>query len=165
MRPQGEEWWTQEEPPDQISGSMALSEVHWELDRTGIEWPGRDLADSACQIAFSPDSRLVLFSPMNSCYSGCGLELVAYEVESGQRRWCVRQEMENSGPFLVSPDGSVLLVPMQDGDLHIYRLEDGAVLQRLPTSLSEPIQALCFDHGGKLWLATEDQLIQYQPHG
>jgi hypothetical protein len=52
---------------------------------------------------------------------------------------------------------------MQNGDLLVYRSEDGVVLQRLPTNLSEPVQALAFDHEGKLWLATEERLVQYQP--
>lgn len=164
-RLQRKEWWNGE-PPDQVSGSMALSVVHWELDRTGIEWPYRDLADAACQAAFSPDSRIVVFSPMNSGYSKCGLELVAYEVNSGKRLWCARQEEANAGPFIVAPDGRTLLVPMQGGDLLVYRVGDGALVQRLPTGLGEPVQALAFDHDGKtLWLATEETIVQYQPQG
>jgi WD40 repeat protein len=166
VRPQGEEWWTRDEPPDQISGRMALSVVHWELDRTGLEWRYRDLADTHCQAAFSPDSRIVIFNPMNSGYSGFGLELVAYEVVSGKRLWCARRKEENQGPFIFAPDGSVLLVPMQGGEVLVYRVEDGTLMQHLPLNLDEPVQALAFDHDGTtLWLATEESLVQYQPRG
>lgn len=144
---------------------MALSVVHWELDRTGIAWHHRDLADTACQTAFSPDSQVVIFNLMNSGYSGCGLELVAYEVVSGQRLWCARHEAENTGPFLLSPDGTTLLIPVQGGDLLVYRLADGTLVQRLPTDLGESVQALAFDHDGTtLWLATEETVAQFQPH-
>ena len=48
----------------------------------------------------------------------------------------------------------------------VYHAEDGALIQRLPTGFNEPVQALAFDHDGKtLWLATEDQLVQYQLYG
>jgi hypothetical protein len=58
----------------------------------------------------------------------------------------------------------VLLVPVQSGDLLVYRVEDGALVQWLPTNLGEPVQALAFDHDGRtLWLATEERMIQYQP--
>ena len=164
VRPQGEEWWTCDEPPDQISGSMALSLVHWELDRTGLEWSDRDLADTDCQSAFSPDSRVIVFNPMNPHGNDIGLELVAYEVVSGKRLWCARRSEESQGPFIFAPDGSVLLVPMQGGEVLVYRVEDGALLQHLPTHLNEPVQALAFDHDGTtLWLATKEQLVQYQP--
>lgn len=144
---------------------MALSVVHWELDRTGIASPYRDLAHTACQAAFSPDSQMVIFNPMDS-RSGFGLELVAYEVVSGKRLWCVRREEENAGPFLVARDGSVLLVPLQGGNLLVYRLQDGAFMHLLPSDLNEPVQALVYDHDGKtLWMATEEALVQYQPRG
>lgn len=162
-RPQRKERWTKDGPPDQISGSMALSLVHWELDRADIEWPYRDLADTACQAAFSPDSRMVIFNPMNIGYSGFGLELVAYEVVSGRRLWCARRKEENAGPFILTPDGGVLFVPVQGGDVLVYRSEDGTLLQQLSTHLDEPVQALAFDHDGTtLWLATEGRLVQYQ---
>lgn len=165
-RPQGWQWWAQKTPPDEVSGSMALSVVHWELDRTGIAWPDRDLADAACQVVFSPDSRMVIFNPMNSASSGCGLELVAYAVPSGKRLWWIREQAENSGAFLFSPDGQRVLVPMQNGNLLVYRSEDGTLLQQLSTHLDETVQALAFDHDSTtLWLATEGRLIQYQSQG
>jgi WD40 repeat protein len=165
-RPPRADWYTHRlVSQDEVSGRMALIPVYEDLDRTGIAWEDRDLADAACQTAFSPDSRVVIFSPMNAGYSACGLELVAYEVGSGKRLWCARHALENSGPFLVSPDGSVLLVPMQRRNLLVYRVEDGALLQQVPTNLDEPVLALAFDHEGKLWLATEERLVQYQPLG
>ena len=164
VRPQGEKWWNCDEPPDQIRGSMGISVVHWELDRTGLEWSDRDLADTECQAAFSPNSRVVVFNPMHTGHSGFSLELVAYEVVSGKRLWYARRNEENQGPFMFSPDGSALLVPMQGGEVLVYRVEDGALLQHLPTHLNESVQALAFDHDGTtLWLATEEQLVQYQP--
>ncbi len=166
-RPVVKDWRTHElVPQDYVSGSMALTLVHRNLDRKGIEWPERDLADTACVTAFSPDSHIVIFCPMNSGYSGCAWELVAYEVTSGKRLWGTRSEEENTGEFIISPDASVLLVPVQGGDLLVYRVENGALVQRLPTGLTEPIEALAFDHDGRtLWLATEEALVQYQPQG
>jgi len=171
-RPQGmqqglqNEWWAQDAPPDQVIGGAALSVVHWELDRAGIEWPYRDLADTACQAVFSPDSRMIIFNPMNAGYSGFGLELVVYEVASGKQLWWTRSQEEPTGPFIVSPDGATLLVPVRGSDLLVYRMEDGELMQRLPTGLNDPIQAIAYDHdydSVTLWLATEGTLVQYQP--
>jgi ligand-binding sensor domain-containing protein len=72
---------------------------------------------------------------------------------------------ENVGPFIIAPEGKTLLVPVQGGDLLLYRLEDGTLLQRMHPGLNESIQALVYDHDGGLWLATEEQLVQYQPRG
>jgi WD40 repeat protein len=166
-RPPVKDWPTGEfVQQDEVSGSMALTLVHESLDLEDIDWPdGETLADTTCRGAFSPDSQIVVFS-LYATYSGCGPELVAFEVPSGKRLWRARSEGENPGPVVFSPDGSVLLVPGQDGDLLMYRVEDGTLVQRLPTNLGEPVQALAFDHDGKtLWLATEEQLVQYQPPG
>jgi WD40 repeat protein len=152
-------------PQEVVSGGLALRVVHEALDRTDITWPQRDLADTLCQTAFSPDSKLVFFNPMHLEYSGCGLELVAYEVSSGKRLWYASHESANTGSFILTPDGTFLLVPMEDSHLFVYRVADGMLEQDLPTGLNEPIQALAFDHDGKLWLATEEQLVQYQPQG
>jgi hypothetical protein len=60
----------------------------------------------------------------------------------------------------------MLLLPEQGDSLLVYRVEDGKLMQRLPTGLSEPVQALAYDHDGKsLWLATEDDLTHYQLQG
>jgi hypothetical protein len=166
-RPALEDWRTHElVPQDWVSGRLALTVMHEHLDRTGIAWAtGTDLADTVGTAAFSPNSQLVIFS-LTSPYSPCGVELVAYEVASGQRRWYARNEAETSGPFVLTPDGRTLLVPVQGSDLLVYRLEDGALLQRLPTGLNEPVQALAYDHDGKtLWLATEEALVPYRPPG
>ena len=69
-----------------------------------------------------------------------------------------------TGEPLFHPDGNVLLLPERSGDLLVFDREKGALVQRLATDLGGPIQALAYDHDGKtLWLATEDQLVQYQP--
>ncbi|GHO84396.1 hypothetical protein KSZ_24020 [Dictyobacter formicarum] len=68
-----------------MSGNIALTLVHEDLDRTHIAWAKRDLADTECLTVFSPDSRIVVFA-LRSSYSECGMELVAYEVVSGRRR-------------------------------------------------------------------------------
>ena len=69
-----------------------------------------------------------------------------------------------AGQPLFSPDGSTLLLPEQSGDLLVFRRADGALIQRLPTGLSEPVQALAFDQDDTmLWLATEEALAPYQP--
>lgn len=160
---------TRRPPPEPVmqevaSGGMALRVVHEALDRTGIAWPQRDLAETLCQTVFSPDSKLVFFNPMHLEYSGCGLELVAYEVNSGKRLWSICHERANTGSFILTPDGSFLLVPMEDNNLFVYRVADGMLEQRLPTGLNESIQALVYDHDGTtLWLATEEQLVRYQP--
>jgi len=141
---------------------MALTLVHEDLDRTGIAWRDRDLADTECVTAFSPDSRVVVFG-LNSSYSECGVELVAYEVVSGRRLWCARSEEESTGRWIFTPDGRALLLPVQGSELLVYDVESGALLQRLRSGLDEPVQALAFDHDGRtLWLATEMALSQYQ---
>ncbi|WP_201362020.1 hypothetical protein [Dictyobacter formicarum] len=51
---------------------------------------------------------------------------------------------------------------MQGNKLFLYRVEDGVLIQRLPSELDEPVQALAFDHDGRtLWLATEGALVQH----
>src|SRR5579883_235483 len=164
-RPPVQDWPSRRlNPQDEVYGMMALTLIHEDLDRTGIVWPDRDLADTACMTIFCPDSRLVVFQLISS-YSHCQLELVAYEVMSGKRLWCIRSE-SSTGGAIFSPDGSFLLIPEQEGTLGIYRVEDGLLLQRCPTGLSEPIQALSFDPDGKtLWLATAASLVQYVPQG
>jgi WD40 repeat protein len=163
-RPAVQDWQTHERAPqDYVSGSMALTLVYEDSDRAGIEWPDRYLADAPGWVKFSPDSRIVLFS-LNSSIRGGGCALVAFEVPSGKLLWSVRHAVESSGEGIFSPDGRMLLLPERDGDLRLYRSEDGLLEQHLPIGLSEPVQALAFDHDGKtLWLATEDQLVQYQP--
>jgi len=161
-RPEREEWPSHTHvPQDYISGNMALTLFHEDLDRTGIAWRDRDLAAS-CVTAFSPDSRVVVFG-LTSSYSGCGVELVAYEVSSGKRLWCARSEEESTGPWVFTPDGSALLVPVEGSDLLLYSAHDGTLLQRLPAGCDEPVQALAFDHHGTtLWLAGETALWHYQ---
>jgi WD40 repeat protein len=161
-RPEREEWPSHKRVPrDYVNGNVALTLVHENLDRTNIAW-NRDLADTACVTAFSPDSRSVVFS-LNSSYSRCGLELVAYEVPSGRRLWCARSEQEGSGACAFSPDGRLLLIPVQEGELLLYSAQDGTLLQRLSSGGDEPVQALAFDHDGTtLWLAGEKALWRYQ---
>ncbi|HEX6780209.1 MAG TPA: WD40 repeat domain-containing protein [Ktedonobacterales bacterium] len=157
-RPAVKRWPTYEPiQQDYVCGSMALTPVHRNLD-SGVPW--HQMEDIRGAAAFSPDSRLVIFS----YYVWHGFELLAYEVASGTRLWCARSDEENTGQFILSPDGSVLLVPVEGGDLLVYRVENGELMQRLPSGLNEPIQALAFDHDGRtLWLATEEALVQYQP--
>jgi WD40 repeat protein len=161
-RPEREDWPSgQRVPQDYLSGTMALTLVHEKLDRTGIAWRDRDLADTECVTAFSPDSRVVVFG-LNSSYSECGVELVAYEVVSGRRLWCARSEEERTGRWIFTPDGRALLLPVQGSELLVYDGESGTLSQRLRSGLDEPIQALAFDHDGRtLWLATEERLVQY----
>lgn len=167
LRPEREEWPSHKcVPQDYVHGNVALTLVHEDLDRTHIAWnrdfADRDLADTACVTAFSPDSRTAVFS-LNSSYSRCGLELVAYEVLSGKRLWCARSEQEGSGACAFTPDGRLLLVPVQGGELLVYSAQDGTLLQRLQAGGDELVQVLAFDHHGTtLWLAGEKALWQYQ---
>lgn len=146
---------------DNVRDNYVLRVVHWKLDRAGINWPDRDLADTMGTTVFSPDGCTVVFS-LNSSYSECGIELVSYDVVSGQRLWCARSEVEGTGRCIFTPDGKALLVPLQDGTLLKYRAEDGTLLDCLLSDLDKPVQALAFDHDGKtLWLATKEALVQY----
>lgn len=166
-RPQEAYYWPAHQlvPQDQVSGNMALTLLYVDWDRLGIAWPNRYLADAPGCVAFSPDSRILLFS-LHSTIGVGGCALVAFEVPSGKLLWGTHAEMESSGQPIFSPDGSILLVPVEGGDLLVYRVEDGSLVQRLSTGLTEPIQALTFDHNGRtLWLATEENLVQYQPRG
>jgi len=166
-RPSSRYHWPTHEPvpQDVVVGSMALTLVVEDLERAGVEWPNRYLADAPGWVAFSPDSRIVLFcrNVHSTPYSSMScLELTAFEVSSGKLLWSAHNVVESTGQPNFSPDSSVLLLPELGGDLLVYRAEDGALVQRLPTGLNEPIQALAFDHDGKtLWLATEDRLVQH----
>jgi WD40 repeat protein len=151
-------------PLDDANDDSTLRVLHWALDRTGIAWPTRDLADTLGTTVFSPDGRMVIFS-LSSSYSGCGLELVAYDVASGQRLWCARSEGEGTGACIFTPDGHALLVPVRHGDLLMYSAQSGALLQVLPSGLDKPIQALAFGHdGATLWLFTEETLVRSHLH-
>ena len=157
-RPAVKRWPTYEPiQQDYICGSMALTLVHSSLD-AGAPW--YEMEDIRGTAAFSPDSRLVMFS----YHVWQGFEVLVYDVVAGKRLWLTSSEIEKTGPVVFSPDGRVLLIPVQGGDLLSYRVQDGVLVQRLPTGLSEPIQALVYDHDGTtLWLATEETLIHYQP--
>ncbi len=162
-RPEREEWPSHKRvPQDSISGTMALALVHEKLDRTGIAWRDhRDLADTECVTAFSPDSRVVMFA-LNSWYSQCGVELVAYDVLSGKRLWRACSEEESTGRWIFTPDGRALLLPVQGSEVLVYDVESGALSQRLRSGLDEAVQALAFDHDGtRLWLAGETALWPY----
>ncbi|GLV59860.1 hypothetical protein KDH_66840 [Dictyobacter sp. S3.2.2.5] len=161
-RPVREDWLSHTfVPQDVVSGNMGLTLMHEDLDRTNITWTDRDLADTACLTTFSSDSRTVVFA-LTSAYSKCGMELVAYDVPSGRRRWCTRSEEEHWGRGVFAPDGRSLIVPMEENQLFVYRVEDGTLIQRLPIALDEAVQALAFDHDGRtLWLASEGELVQY----
>lgn len=144
-----------------MHGSVALTLIHQNLDRANSVWD-RDLADTACVTTFSPASRIVVFS-LNSSYSQCGLELVAYEVLSGKRLWWVRNERESSGACTFTLDGHQLLVPMQGSELLVYSSQNGTLLERQQSGGNESVQALAFDQNSTtLWLAGEKMLWQYQ---
>ena len=150
-------------PQDEVGGNMALTLIYEDWDRLGIEWPNRHLADAPGRVAFSPNSSIVLFSLHSSVG---GHALVAFEMPSARLLWSTQSEVNSSAQPLFSPDGSVLLVAVEGGDLLVYRVEDGTLVQRMPTGLSQPIEALAFDHDGRtLWLATQEVLVQYQPQG
>jgi hypothetical protein len=152
-------------PQDEVSGRMALTLVYEDADRVGVAWPNRSLAEAPGFVTFSPDSRLVLYC-LHSTLGGGGCALIAFEVPSGKLLWSTHQDAAATGQPLFSPDGRVLLLSEQGGNVLAYRAEDGAFIQRLPTNLDEPVQALAFDHDGTtLWLATEETVVQYQPHG
>lgn len=163
-RPAEEYWWLHDQP-DHVSGSMALTLVYVDWDRIGIEWLNKYLADAPGCVTFSSDSRILLFSLHSSIEVG-GCALVAFEMPSARLLWSTQHEAQSSGQPIFSPGSSTVLVPMQDGSILAYNAENGALVQRLPSGLSEPIQALAFDHDGRtLWLATEEALVQYQPKG
>lgn len=152
---------------DTVSGSMALTLLGAELEQKDIEnqvrlqdWSDVDIPTGEGVVTFSPQGRQVLFS-LNGSLGGGECILIAYAVPSGRALWRTHQPVESSGQAIFHPDGRTILLPEQGGGLLVYRAEDGALLQRLPTHLGEPVQALAFDHAGKLWLATEEQLIQY----
>lgn len=144
---------------------MALTLVHNCLVPTGLAWPDGDLAQGSSVVAFHPQSSIVVCI-VHAPVSGGGGALAAFEVDSGKQLWSAHIEGESTGSCLVSPDGSALLVPVEGGDVLVYRVEDGACVQQLPSGLSEPVQALAFDHDARtLWLATEERLVAYQSQG
>lgn len=158
-------WWPQHLAvgQDEVEGRAALTWLSVEWERVGTTWPDRYLPEAPGLVAFSPDSRLLLGSVHAPLDVG-GYDLAIFEVPSGSLLWTLHEEGVMAGDPIFSPDGRTILVPDLRGDLVVYRAEDGALLQRLPTNLGEPVQALAFDHDGRtLWLATEERLVQYQP--
>lgn len=150
-------------PPDRVTGGTALTDVYGPLDRVGVPWPDRDLADTVGQAIFTYDSRMVIFS-LRSAYCPGGYELVAYEVATGRRLWCAHGPDYLSGQFVLTPDGHHILAPAWDGNLHMFDIETGEPMQKLFLGLTEPVRALAFDQDGKtLWMATEHALQPYQP--
>lgn len=164
-----EDWLTHKfVPQDEVSGNIALTTLNGYPVPWNNDWPG-PLHGGAGSVMFSPDSSMVILGlNVGASYrEGVGgFELVTCQVPSGKVLWSVYNPVASTGEAIFSPDGSVILVPELGGDLLVYRAEDGELVQRLPTGLSQPVQALAFDHDGKtLWLATEEGLVQYQPKG
>jgi hypothetical protein len=146
---------------------MALTALDLYIEPTSQ--PNPILYGAAASVIFSPDSHIVIFTlnalPTPYESASC-FQWEAYEVASGKRLWHTRNAAAATSQAIFSPDSKIILVPELGGDLLVYRVEDGTLIQRLPAGLSEPIQALTFDHNGKtLWLATEETLIQYQSQG
>lgn len=155
---------------DEVSGSMALTLLKPELDQEDIkdqirlqDWSDLDIPSGEGLVIFSPQGQVLLFS-LNGSLGGGECIMIAYAVPSGRALWRTHPPVESSGQAIFHPDGRTIFLPEQGGDLLVYRAENGALVQRLPTGLSKPVQALAFDHDGKtLWLATEEGLVQYQP--
>lgn len=161
-------------PLDHINGAAALTAIHWELEQPKIhpnsEW--------VCLSAFSLDSRIVIFSipiSTNDVDSGKNCFLTAYEVTTGKRLWGTYKEGYGLEPFVLTPDGKMLICSNggrqpfveanrhKTSDLLVYHIDDGAFVQRRPSGLSEPIEALALDHDNTtLWLATQNALVPYQ---
>jgi len=146
-------------PLDRISGNTALAEVHWDLHSTD-DFPV-NFGETVGTAAFSPDSRIVVFS---FTYDGITSPLVAYEVMSGERLWRVDRQGNSLEHFVITPDGRSVIFSNGSRDLFVYSMHDGRLMQQLPSGLDEPIRAMAFEHDGKtLWLATRNTLVQYQP--
>ncbi len=149
---------------DEVEGHAALTFLPVEWTKIGGNWPYRYLPEAPGLVAFSPDSRLLLGS-LHAPLDMGGYALATFEVPSGRLLWEVQEEGIMAGDPIFSPDGRTILIPELRGDLAVFRVEDGALLQRLSTNLGEPVQTLAFDHDRTLWLATADRLVQYQPQG
>ncbi|HZO73626.1 MAG TPA: WD40 repeat domain-containing protein [Ktedonobacteraceae bacterium] len=145
--------------PDRISGNTALAVVHWDLHN--VDGFPVNFGETVGTTAFSSDSRVVVFS---FTYDGVTSPLVAYEVPSGERLWLVDRQGNSLEHFVITPDGRALIFSNGSCDLFVYSMDDGRLMQQLPSGLDEPIKAMAFDHDGKtLWLATRNTLVQYQP--
>jgi WD40 repeat protein len=150
-------------PPDEVSGPAALVYAHRMLDRSDIEWPDGDLADTAGNAVFSPDGSLVVFCVM-SAFCDSPYELSAYDVTSGKPLWRTYGSEECTAPPVFTPAGDSFVMAVQGGELLVYRTEDGTLLKRVASGILEPIESLAFDRDGtRLWLATEDTLTLYRP--
>ncbi|GHO98737.1 hypothetical protein KSF_087850 [Reticulibacter mediterranei] len=141
--------------PDQFRRTVTLSMLHRDLDQGDSPIP----SDLTGYVAFSPDSRIVVFH--------LALEknalLMAYEVVSGKRLWSAYQETSYLYPFVFAPGGKSLIAIDEKNKLRLYCCEDGSVLDQVSTGLVQPIEALAFNHDGTaLWLATRETLVRYQ---
>lgn len=146
-------------PLDRINGHTTLAVVHWDLYNADC-FPV-NFGETVGTAAFSPDSRVVVFS---FTYDGITSPLVAYEVVSGERLWRVDRRGNSLERFVITPDGKAINFSNRSSDLFVCSMDDGRVMQQLPSGVDEPIKAMAFDHDGKtLWLATRNTLVQCQP--
>lgn len=146
-------------PVDDVRGPVALSRLHSELSRELSPDISRSLRNSVGYVAFSPDSRMVVFS-LDAL--GPKQLLVAYEVASGKLLWITSQQ-NSLIPFVFAPSGNLLVTGNMNGELACYRGCDGSLLRRVSTGFGHPIEALAFDHDAtSLWLASEGTpLVRY----
>lgn len=144
---------------DQVKADAVISPFHSNLARSLYELDDDfSYGDYIGSVAFSPDSRMVVFSLTNISH----YFVVAYEVLSGKQLWLINQETDYPSPFIFVAGGKALLLTNTKGEILVYRCSDGSLLSRVSSGLSAPIEALALDHDRtSLWLATQKTLIRY----
>src|SRR5581483_9582746 len=113
--------------PDQFSRTVTLSTLHRDLDQGDSPIPD----DLTGYVAFSPDSRIVVFSLALEKYA----LLMAYEVISGKRLWLAYQETSYLYPFVFAPGGKTFIAIDESNKLRLYCCEDGSILYQVSTGL------------------------------
>lgn len=145
-------------PLDHVWGKVALSRLHSDLSSKLSSDIIRSFGDLAGDVAFSPDSRMVVFC---LAIPDPKKPMIAYEVPSGRLLWVTHLEHRLT-PFVFAPDGNILVVGNENGELLLYGCDDGNLRRRMSTGLGKPIYALAFDHDGtSMWLVSDNRLVLY----
>ena len=144
-----------------------LHALHNPLDRTAIQWPMMDFADTFATADFSPDGRFLAIYANSAWIPGGQGELTVYEVDSGHLEWRVLlgQFGANALPGLFvsdlffTPNGRHLVCGSAVGEIWLFASAGGALQRRIATGTTKPVAALAVDPGHmRIWFAVEGDI-------
>src|SRR5579859_4263873 len=151
-----------------------LQPLHVPLDRTVLQWPIMDFADTFGTAAFSPDGRLLALYVNSQWAPGWQGELSVYEVLSGQLQWYTRIDLlqigKNRTPSVgihqfisdicFTPEGTHVVIGSAYGDLLLFDTQHGRCDYQISTGTNKPVGHLAFDATGRrLWALVESRPV------